>query len=109
MYIVPITGKIYTQKAHLIYMLIPEFSQVLDQVGEKLGREALDDLHLHVSGINYGEKGERNHLNLADSDFQYIELIQALKDHEAKGIVICESPNLEEDALMLQGVYRTSG
>jgi len=85
-----------------------EFSQVLDQVGEKLGREGLDNLHIHVSGINYGDQGEKNHLNLKDSDFQYIELIQALKDHDAKGIVICESPNLEEDALLLQGIYRTS-
>lgn len=85
-----------------------EFSQVLDQVGEKLGRQALDNLHLHVSGIAYGGKGERNHLNLEESDFRYVEFIQALKDHDAKGLVICESPNLEDDALLLQGVYRTS-
>ncbi|MFO8101278.1 MAG: TIM barrel protein [Dehalococcoidia bacterium] len=85
-----------------------EFSQVLDQVGERLGREGLDNLHLHVSGINYGEKGERNHLNLEESDFQYQELLQALKDHDAKGVVICESPNLEDDALLLQKTYGTS-
>lgn len=85
-----------------------EFSQVLDQVGEKLGREGLESLHLHVSGINYGEKGERNHLNLKESDFQYTELLQALKDHNVKGVLICESPNLEEDALLMQKVYKTS-
>lgn len=85
-----------------------EFSQILEQVGEKLGRAGLDSMHIHVSGINYGEKGERNHLNLKDSDFQYIEFIQALRDHDVKGIVICESPNLEEDSLLLQGIYRTS-
>ncbi len=85
-----------------------EFSQVLDQVGEKLGREGLDNMHIHVSGINYGDKGEKNHLNLEDSDFQYQEFLQALKDHAARGIVICESPNLEEDALLLQGIYGTS-
>ena len=85
-----------------------EFSQVLDQVGEKLGREGLDTMHIHVSGINYGDKGERNHLNLKDSDFRYEGLIQSLKDHNAKGIVICESPNLELDAMMLQKLYKTS-
>ena len=85
-----------------------EFSQVLGQVEEKLGRQGLDNMHIHVSGINYGDKGERNHLNLKDSDFQYSEFIQALKDHDAKGIVICESPNLEEDALLLQRIYTTS-
>lgn len=85
-----------------------EFSQVLDQVGEKLGRRGLDNMHLHVSGINYGEKGERNHLNLKDSDYHFEQLIQALKDHNAKGILICESPNLEDDALLLQRIYKTS-
>lgn len=85
-----------------------EFSQVLDQVGEKLGRRGLDNLHIHISGISYGAKGELKHLDLKESDFKYVELLQALKDHDAKGIVICESPNLEEDALLLAGIYRTS-
>ncbi|MDD5093872.1 MAG: TIM barrel protein [Dehalococcoidia bacterium] len=84
-----------------------EFSQVLYQVGEKLGRKGLDNLHLHISGIEYGDKGERKHLNLGESDFQYVELLQALKDHEAKGMVICESPNLEGDASLLQATYQT--
>jgi len=84
-----------------------EFSQVLDQVGEKLGQEGLHNMHLHVSGINYGDKGERNHLNLEDSDFHYVELLQSLKDHDACGVLICESPNLEEDAALLQRTYQT--
>jgi deoxyribonuclease-4 len=37
-----------------------------------------------------------------------VELIQALKDHDAKGVVICESPNLEVDALLLKETYETS-
>lgn len=84
-----------------------EFSQVLDQVEDKLGRKGLDNLHLHVSGIDYGDKGEREHLNLRESDFQYVELLQALKDHDAKGMVVCESPNLEGDALLLQETWGT--
>lgn len=84
-----------------------EFSQVLDQVGEKLGRDGLDNMHLHVSGIEYTHKGERKHVNLEESDFHYTELLQALKDHEAKGVVICESPNLEGDALLLHKTYST--
>ncbi|MCL0102666.1 TIM barrel protein [Dehalococcoidia bacterium] len=84
-----------------------DFSWVLDQVGEKLGRKGLDNLHLHVSGIEYGDKGERKHLDLRDSDFQYVELLQALRDHDARGVVVCESPNLEGDALLLQETYNT--
>ena len=84
-----------------------EFASILLQIKERLGRAVLDNMHIHISGIAYKEKGEIKHLNLKESDFQYIELLKALKDYEAKGIAICESPNLEEDALLLQATYNT--
>jgi len=83
----------------------PEFASVLQKIKQRLGDEALYNMHIHVSGIAYGKKGEIKHLNLKESDLQYVELLQALKDYEAKGLVICESPNLEEDALLLQETY----
>ena len=84
-----------------------EFASVLSQVEQRLGRAALDDMHIHLSGIHYGAKGEIKHLNLKQSDFHYAELLQALRECRAKGMVICESPNLEEDALLLQATYDT--
>ena len=82
-----------------------EFASILEQIKQELGDEALDNMHIHVSGIAYGKKGEIKHLNLKESDLQYIELLRALKDYEVKGIAICESPNLEGDALLLQETY----
>lgn len=84
-----------------------EFAQILGQVEESLGREGLNNMHCHVAGIEYGEKGERNHLNLQDSDLKYGELCKALKEFKCKGIVISESPNIEEDALLLQKSYNS--
>ena len=83
----------------------PEFTSILQQIKQKLGNQALEDMHIHVSGIAYGKKGELKHLNLAESDFKYVELLKALKDFNAKGLVICESPSLEMDALLLQETY----
>lgn len=82
-----------------------EFTSILTRVRERLGSAALDNMHLHLSGINYGEKGEIGHLNLRESDLNYTELLQALKDYGAKGSVICESPNLEEDAQLLHATF----
>jgi len=82
-----------------------EFASILEQIKERLGDQALADMHIHVSGIAYGKKGEIKHLNLKESDLRYEELLQALKDYQAKGLVICESPSLEEDALLLQETY----
>jgi deoxyribonuclease-4 len=82
-----------------------EFVDILAQVGENLGRQALDNMHIHVSGIAYGKKGEVKHLMLSDSDFRYVELLQAFKERKIKGMVICESPVMEDDALLLQKTY----
>ncbi|MCQ6962533.1 TIM barrel protein [Methanolobus chelungpuianus] len=82
-----------------------EFSDILATVEETLGREGLCDMHMHVSGIEYGEKGERNHLNLRESDLAYAELMKALKEFRARGLLICESPDNEGDALLLQRTY----
>ena len=84
-----------------------EFLGILDQVERKLGRQALDNMHIHLAGIAYGKKGEIKHLMLMDSDFQYAELLKALKGRKAKGVIVCESvPYLEKDALLLQQTYR---
>ncbi|MBI4181178.1 MAG: TIM barrel protein [Chloroflexi bacterium] len=85
----------------------PEFASVLLQIKERLGQAALDDIHIHFSGIKYGDKGEIKHLVLQESDLKYVELLKALRDYEVKGLVICESPNLEDDALLLQKTYNT--
>jgi deoxyribonuclease-4 len=84
-----------------------EFASVLEQVRERLGQAALDNMHIHLSGIKYGGKGEIGHLNLKDSDLKYSELLQALKDYDVKGLIICESPNLEKDAQLLKLTYQS--
>jgi len=83
----------------------PEFTAVLEQLKVRLGDDALKNMHLHISGIEYSARGERKHLGLQESDLQYNELLRALKDYNAKGTVICESPNQESDALLLKAGF----
>ncbi len=82
-----------------------EFATVISQIKERLGAGALKEMHIHVAGISYGKSGEKNHLDLRDSDFAYREFLQALRDFKVGGLVICESPNLEEDALLLKKAF----
>jgi deoxyribonuclease-4 len=82
-----------------------QFVRILRKVEKKLAKDALGDLHIHISGVHYGLRGEVKHLDLRDSDFHYDEWVQALRDCGAAGSVICESPNLESDALMLKNLY----
>lgn len=82
-----------------------DFHRILRKVEKRLGKAALKDIHIHLSGIEYGLKGEIRHLNLADSDFRYDEWTAAVKDMDVAGIVICESPSRENDAVLLKNLY----
>ena len=84
----------------------PEFREILETLEAGLGKEALKNMHCHVQGIEVGKTGERRHLNLEGSGFSYQDLLKAFKDFSLKGVVIAESPNIEEDSLLLQKVYR---
>jgi deoxyribonuclease-4 len=84
-----------------------DFAGILQYVLDELGQAALDDLHIHMGGIQYSEKGEKNHLPLEESDFNFKACLKALKDFNVKGCVICEGPRVENDALLLKKTYET--
>jgi len=77
---------------------VKEWSQMLEAYQAALGKEALKSLHIHLSGIEYGPKGEKNHLALGESDLKITFLFQVLKDFGCAGRILCESPIMEADA-----------
>lgn len=85
------------------------FASILETLAKQIGNLAIDNFHGHVAGIEYSNKGERKHLNFEDSDFKYQELLKALDDFKVKGIIICESPNVEIDAKFLTNLFHSSG
>lgn len=82
-----------------------EFVHILEYVKKELGPDTLKDSYFHVSGIQYGVKGEQKHLVLEESDFKYQDLLQALIKMDVEGVIICESPNLEEDSMLLKTTW----
>ena len=89
------------------YNTYDEFAHILERIGKELGNVALENFHAHIAGIEYTSKGERQHLILKDSDMNYKDLLKALKDFNIKGAVVCESPNIEEDAQLLKEYYNS--
>ncbi|MHC1628555.1 MAG: deoxyribonuclease IV [Candidatus Nezhaarchaeales archaeon] len=87
------------------YNSYDEFVEIFSYLEKELGKDILKNMHMHFSGIEYGDKGEIKHLNLEESDFKYRELAKALKDYSIEGVIISESPNIEGDAMLLKRVY----
>ena len=83
-----------------------EFSASLKIVAAGLGQRGLQSLHIHLSGIDYGPGGEKKHLPLKEADLKYKDLFKALIDIGASGRILCESPVMEEDALLMKRSYQ---
>jgi deoxyribonuclease-4 len=82
-----------------------EWTVVLKAYQKALGKKALKKLHIHLSGIEYGPKGEKNHLELAKADLNLKALFQALLDFGCAGRILCESPIMEQDALNMKKAW----
>ena len=88
-----------------IYNTYDEFSKMLEFYAKELGNNALNSMHMHLAGIEYGIKGEKNHLILEESDMNYKDLLKVLKKFDVKGALVCESPNIESDTKLLKDYW----
>jgi deoxyribonuclease-4 len=79
-----------------------EWCRSLEAYSKALGKRALKDLSCHLSGIDYTEKGEKEHLPIEESDLNLDAILKALKTFDCGGRILIESPDMEEDALMVQ-------
>jgi len=68
----------------------------------------MEDFHFHFSEINYSDKGERNHLSLGSNNKPpFRPMLKVLKEQGYKGTIICETPKLDIDALVMKNYYST--
>ena len=60
-----------------------------------------------VLDVNHSwARGERRHEPLRETKFRWRELLRALKDMRVGGWVVCESPSMEDDAVLLQRAFK---
>ena len=84
-----------------------EWVEILERYESYLGKQALTRLHCHLSGIEFGPKGERNHLLLKDSDFNLDALLKVLNAFNCGGRILCESPqDMDVDALHIMEAWK---
>ena len=82
-----------------------EWSKALEMYAKILGDESLKRRHIHLSGIEYGPKGEKNPLPLEEADLDLKFIFRALHDLGCSGRILCESPIMEEDALNMKKAW----
>ena len=99
---------LYARQADGSFNTRDEFRQALDTMGEMLGDEALKNVHFHMSGICYTNRGEKSHIPLYECEQQYAALMQVFVDYELEGTIGIEAPGIfhTSDCLTLQAIYK---
>lgn len=84
-----------------------EWKKMIEVYEKALGADSLTRLHIHLSGIEYTPKGEKNHLPIRESDLNIQQLLEILKKSGCSGRILCESPILEEDSVYMQDLWKS--
>ncbi|MCD1294973.1 endonuclease IV [Methanocella sp. CWC-04] len=76
-----------------------------EEVFDKLSSVKKNDFHIHFSGIEYKNAREVRHLPIdAGPDFRLLAEVLTERDYNAR--IICESPELENDALKMKKIIK---
>ncbi len=82
-----------------------DFMRIIELISEELGRDYLNGLHCHFSGIEFNDKGEVRHQPLNSGygpDFKLLASI--ICEQKLDFNIISESPLIEVDALRMKRI-----
>ncbi len=83
-----------------------DYRAVFDRLEKELGGY-VKRFHCHFSEINYSGKGELSHFPLGtNNEPPFRPFMRVLAENGYAGTVICETPKLDVDALVMQKEYR---
>jgi deoxyribonuclease-4 len=82
-----------------------DYRAIFERLERELG-DYVKKFHCHFSEINYSGKGELNHLPLGtNNEPPFRPFMKVLAENGYSGVVICETPKLDEDAQKLKREY----
>jgi deoxyribonuclease-4 len=85
-----------------------DFRAVIEETEERLGTEAVRDMHCHFSKIEFSKNGERRHHVLDEKKFgpNFDSFAKVIADFKLRPVVICETPLLDIDAVKMRDTYK---
>lgn len=82
---------------------IIDYKEILEKV------KKFKPLHSHFSGIAFTERGERHHLTIDSNQPPFEPLAEEILKRKLDITLICESPVLEQDALVMKKTFEELG
>jgi deoxyribonuclease-4 len=84
---------------------VEDFRKIVEKAEEKLGTEAVRNMHCHFSKIEYTYKtGEKRHHTLDEAAYgpDFAMLAEVIAEFKLRPVIICETPVLDVDAIKMR-------
>lgn len=84
-----------------------DFRSVVEEAEERLGNEAIRNMHCHFSKIEFTKHGERRHHVLDAKRFgpNFGSFAKIIADFKLRPVMICETPLLDVDAVKMRDAF----
>jgi len=90
------------------FRTVEDFRKVVVEIENRLGKEAVKNMHCHFTKIEYSDKGERRHHVLDEAGFgpSFEMLAEVVAEFRLRPVIICESPLLDIDAVKMRDILK---
>jgi len=90
------------------FITVEDFRKVVEKIEERLGTEAVRNMHCHFTKIEYTDKGERRHHTLGEEGYgpDFAMLAKVINEFKLRPVMISESPLLDADAIKMREILQ---
>jgi deoxyribonuclease-4 len=90
------------------FRTVDDFRGVVEEVENRLGAEAVRNMHYHFAKVELTDKGERRHRIMDEMDFgpDFSMLAKVIAEFKQKPVIISESPILDMDAIKMRDILK---
>jgi deoxyribonuclease-4 len=91
------------------FRTVDDFRSAVVEIENRLGGEAVKNMHCHFTKIEFTDKGERRHHTLDEARYgpDFRLLAKIIAEFKLRPVMICESPLLDIDAMKMRDIVRT--
>ena len=90
------------------FKTVDDFREVMVEVENRLGTEAVQGMHCHFTKVEFTDKGEKRHHIMDEVDFgpDFTMLAKVIAEFKLKPVIISESPILDMDAIKMRDILK---
>jgi deoxyribonuclease-4 len=90
------------------FKTVEDFRRVVEEIENRLGADAVKDMHCHFTKVEFTDKGEKCHHTMDEADYgpDFAMLAKVIAEFKLKPVIISESPVLDVDAIKMRDMLQ---